>query len=356
MTQIAFYAPLKSPGHANPSGDRELARSLMKALEYGGFAPFLVSELRSLDLHGDTAMQEAMIATAEAEIPVLIACGLVEGWRAWVTYHNYYKAPDLLGPTVSAALEIPYVQVESTRARKRLHGSWAKYAAKAEAAADAAELIYFFTSRDAEALKDYAPELQKHVHLRPFLAQTVLPHCSTRQGSILTAAMMRPGDKLASYALIAETMALVDMPWRLDIAGDGTARSKVESLMAPFGDKVRFLGQQNAEGMMYAYANARLLFWPGVYEAIGLTYLEAQAAGIPVLAQDRPGLRDVLCPGSNAPPPEAGAAGLADRLTDLLSAPPPSAPLREHIEQYHLLPAAAKTLADGIMPLIAERA
>ncbi|MDF2688487.1 MAG: glycosyl transferase family 1, partial [Microvirga sp.] len=36
---VAFYAPLKSPNHLLPSGDRTMARLLMKALDRAGYAP-----------------------------------------------------------------------------------------------------------------------------------------------------------------------------------------------------------------------------------------------------------------------------------------------------------------------------
>ena len=42
---VAFYAPLKSPNHPLPSGDRTMARLLMKALDRAGYAPQLASEI-----------------------------------------------------------------------------------------------------------------------------------------------------------------------------------------------------------------------------------------------------------------------------------------------------------------------
>ena len=54
---LAFYAPLKSPHHPAPSGDRTMARLLMKALGAAGFEPSLASELRTLDKAGDPAKQ-----------------------------------------------------------------------------------------------------------------------------------------------------------------------------------------------------------------------------------------------------------------------------------------------------------
>ncbi|MGG2478788.1 glycosyltransferase family 4 protein, partial [Rhizobium sp. BR5] len=45
--KIAFYSPLKSPNHPVPSGDRLMARLLMKAMTMGGHDVFVASELRS---------------------------------------------------------------------------------------------------------------------------------------------------------------------------------------------------------------------------------------------------------------------------------------------------------------------
>ncbi len=57
MIPAAFYAPLKAPGHPTPSGDREIARGLMLALDRAGFAPELASDLRLLDIDGDPVTQ-----------------------------------------------------------------------------------------------------------------------------------------------------------------------------------------------------------------------------------------------------------------------------------------------------------
>ena len=51
--RIAFYAPLKSPAHATPSGDRRVAELLVRALRGGGHSVSIASEFRSLDMDGD---------------------------------------------------------------------------------------------------------------------------------------------------------------------------------------------------------------------------------------------------------------------------------------------------------------
>jgi len=343
---VAFYAPMKAPGHPVPSGDRTMARALIAALEYGQTKVEVVSELRAYDGKGSASAQDTIMAAAAGEVARLTACPDAQAWTAFLTYHNYYKAPDLIGPEVSKALGIPYLQVESTRAHKRLSGPWARFAAAAEEASDAAHAILYVTARDAETLEQHATAGQSLIHLPPFLPRTSLPAQTTLSGPMLSVGMMRPGDKVASYALIAATLRHLPGSWRLDIAGDGTARSEVGALMAPFGDRVRFLGALDQTALADMYGQARLLLWPGVNEAFGLAYLEAQAAGVPVVAQDRPGVREVMA--APQPPEDGGAAALTDRVTTLLqddaAAQAASDTARAHVRQNHLLDRASKTL------------
>ena len=117
MRRIAFYAPLKAPDDPVPSGDRTLARGLLAALRQSGLGePELASRLRSRDGKGDAETQRSILAAAKAEIARLRE---MEPPALWLTYHSYYKAPDLLGPALSSHWGIPYALIEATRARKR---------------------------------------------------------------------------------------------------------------------------------------------------------------------------------------------------------------------------------------------
>lgn len=357
MTRLAFYAPMKPPCHPTPSGDRAMARALMQALKLGGARVDLASDLRIYDGHGDTAIQDRLAAAARQEVARLSAEGRVAGWQAWISYHNYYKAPDLVGPPVARALNIPYLLVEATRAGKRLGGPWDRFARAAEDACDAARAICYVTQHDAVALRDRAPDGQELVHLRPFLPRADLPAASDGSGPMLSVGMMRSADKLASYRLIADTLALLDnRDWRLDIAGGGQHRAAVEDMMAPFGARVRLLGVLDADALQARYRHARLLLWPGVNEAFGLSYLEAQAHGLPVVAQDRPGVRDVLAPAAH-PTPAAGAPALAARIAALLDRPADRAAeadaARDHVAKHHLMPAASWTLHQCLRRVLA---
>ena len=355
MSWIAFYAPLKSPEHPTPSGDRQIARNLMTALKRGVDRPVrLISELRSFEREGSASAQEGIRRQAQAEIARIMDDG--DRPDMWVSYHSYYKSPDLIGPSICNALGIPYALIEASRAKSRLSGPWAQFAVAAEEACDAADIIFHFTENDHFALARDRVEGQQIVELPPFLNREDLPESSSNIGPMLAVGMMRHKDKLASYALIAEALSLLKAAdWQLDIAGDGPARAEVDAMFDRFGSRIRFLGALTPESVQAAYANAGLFVWPGVNEAFGMVYLEAQAAGLPVVAQDRVGVRDVLMPGSY-PDPDEGASGLAERIDELLGNPTlrqsAGQMARGYVKNRHLLPAAARILKTNLSPLI----
>jgi len=351
---IGFYAPMKPPHHPVPSGDREMARNLIELLQPRATV-HLTSTFSSRDKWGNDQVQSRLLCNAQDEVRRLNAS--LPALDLWVTYHNYYKVPDLIGPHLAQQRGIPYVQIESTRANKRLNGPWDRFARAAHAAANAADVIFYLTENDHETLQQDKPDHQTLVHLPPFLPINHLPEASDLKGSMLSVGMMRSGDKLASYQLIAETLKHVPIDWTLSIAGDGPARSEVEKLMAPFGTRVTFLGQCNAQDLASAYQNASLFLWPGVNEAFGMVYLEAQSHGLPVVAQDRPGLRDIMAPHNKSALTSISAGGLAlaQEITSLSAETERnlrSQDSRDYISKNHIAPMAADLLWGALSPLL----
>ncbi|AWK89524.1 glycosyltransferase family 4 protein [Azospirillum thermophilum] len=351
---VAFYAPLKAPDHPVPSGDRQMARLLLRALAQAGFRPEIASRLRSYDGRGDAAAQRAIAGDAAAERDRLLRLYREEPGRRpalWLSYHVYYKAPDLIGPAVAADLGIPYVAAEASRARKRLDGPWAGFAAAAEAAIDGAAMVLCVSERDRQAVEAYGPPGQRVGRLPPFLElpPPVERPCPGEPPRLLTVAMMRPGDKLASYRLLAGALErIAGRPWRLDVIGDGTAADEVAALLAPFGERVRRHGLLPPEALSPWYAAADLMPWPGLNEAFGMVYLEAQAHGTPVVAVDNAGTGTVIRHGLGglltAPDAEDFAravAGLLDRPERLTAM---RRDARRHVEAHHSLEAAAERL------------
>jgi glycosyltransferase involved in cell wall biosynthesis len=315
--RIAFYAPLKSPTHGTPSGDRRVAGLIMQALALAGHRVELVSTFRSYDGQGDEARQAALRAQG-----ISLGERMADQWRTgppiarpdlWFTYHVYYKAPDWLGPAASARLGIPYVIAEASHAAKRAAGPWRCGHEGAAHAIASAQLLLCPSRDDIEGLRASGVADSRIAKLPPFLdpvpyraaAKARAQHrARLAQAHALPAdvpwiavvAMMRPGDKAASYHQLAEALhPLIALPWRLLIAGDGAARAAVAALFAEAApDRVRFLGTLSQNEVAALYAASDLCVWPAVNEAYGMAMLEAQAAGIAVVSCATRGVPDVV--------------------------------------------------------------
>jgi glycosyltransferase involved in cell wall biosynthesis len=219
------------------------------------------------------------------------------------TYHNYYKAPDLIGPALAKALSLPYVIAESSRAPRRAQGEWAAGHLLAETASEAANLIIAPTAHDKVMLDKLRPQNQTIVHLKPFIElsdwpSANMPRSVRSQGSVrlLTIAMMRTGNKAQSYAVLADILRqLGDLDWSLDIVGDGERRHDVEELFSAFGRRVCFHGAFDDKTRMgNLLRSADIFVWPAIDEPIGMVFLEAQAHDLPSIAFGYRGVPDVI--------------------------------------------------------------
>lgn len=345
---VAFYTPLKHPFQPEASGDRQIARMLLDGLRACGGEPEVASLLctwrRTFDPADAARLERAAALTVET---------LVRRYRrrapdrrplAWMTYQNYSRCPDLLGPAVATALEVPYVLVDaavSTASRRTPFRPWVSAARLAVRRAD---LIFAMSPRDIPRLASlrgapFGAErlllLPPAVDPAPFAvgdparaacrAQLLRQFPAGNGPLLLAVAMMRAADKLDSYRLLAAALARLHReaptrPWRLLVVGDGPARSEVEAAMAILpADRVRLLGALEPEALPPVYLGADLLVFPGIREALGLVYLEAAAAGLPVLACRGPGPEFMAAPAGGVlteATPDAFAAGLRDLLED----------------------------------------
>lgn len=123
--------------------------------------------------------------------------------------------------------------------------------------------------------------------------------------------------------IVIRAFALLDRPEaRLEIAGKGDDRDRLERLVASLGldDRVRFLGYisetQKAELLRRSWAT--VLASPK--EGWGISNLESAACGTPVVAADSPGIREsvldgetgFLVPGADVPAYAAAMRGLLE--------------------------------------------
>jgi hypothetical protein len=228
----------------------------------------------------------------------------------------YYKAPDWLGPAASAALGIPYVIAEASHAGKRAGGPWDIGHQGAAEAIRRADLLLCPIGDDTEGLARLGVRPERIQALSPFLdpqpfgvargsrathrARLAKVHGLDPDAPWLAiAAMMRPGDKLASFRMLAATLArLRDQRWHLVVAGDGAARAEVEAAFAAaIPGRATLAGALPLAEVAALYAASDLCVWPAVNEAYGMTLLEAQAAGLPVIACATRGVPDVVIEG-----------------------------------------------------------
>ena len=368
MQRIAFYAPLKSPRHKNPSGDRQIARLLQQALQLASFDVQLASQLRSFDKTGDSERQQRMIALAEKLADRLLKHWQRRGYRpdAWFTYHLYYKAPDLLGPIICQALNIPYIACEASWAEKRAHGPWQAYHRQLEIALSTASKVCTINPVDQIALNDYyRHQVPSPLHqLAPFVEtpsteplsnKTLLAHTyqmDTGKPWLITVAMMRDGDKFRSYELLAETLRNTQADFQLLIVGDGKRQEDVRKLFSN-DYRVRFAGRIDNEALLQLLPHFCINLWPAVNEALGMTFLESQARGCAVVAGNEGGVHSVVEHGQTGilcPPRDSVALALA--LDTLLSHPEQLKQYRQNARTYvaenHSLQHAAKELRDII--------
>ena len=369
--RIAFYAPLKPPDHPVPSGDRRMAQLVMAALAARGHAVELAARLRSYDGDGDERRQRRLAALGTRLADRLIAryAALAPSLRpqAWLTYHLYYKAPDWIGPRVARALEIPYAVIEASLAHKRASGPWRLGHDGVCAALAGAAAVISFHARDEQALRGAVAAPRRLHRLRPFLDDDAFAAAAARRDEhrvalgrdhgldmrgpwLLAVGMMRTGDKLASYRLLADALRRVDArPWTLLIAGDGPARGAVETAFAPLAGRVAFLGTCAPARLAALCAASDLFVWPAINEAWGMALLEAHAAGLPAVAGDAGGVGEILRDGRTGwlvpcGDADAFAAAVAAALDDPAGRRARGVAARAIVAAEHRLVAAGATL------------
>lgn len=366
--RVAFYAPLKSPDHPTPSGDRQMARLFLRALRQAGHEPVLASRFRSFEGRGDPVRQ-----TRLADFGKRLAERWLRRCRAspatapqlWFTYHLYHKAPDWLGPRISAALGIPYIVAEASFAPKQARGGWAAGHQAVEQAIRHSDAIIGLNPTDRGCVLPLLTHPSRWVTLKPFLdAARYAPDSRPGAGPprLITAAMMRPGDKLASYRTLGDALScLLDLDWSLEVIGDGAARSDVGAALGALGARVTWAGAVPPAAMTRHLARADLYVWPAINEAYGMALLEAQASGLPVVAGASGGVAGVVADGRSGllvPPGEAAAFAAAVRLllTDADLRCRMGAAARCRMLAEHDLPGAAARLATVIAALRPARA
>ncbi len=339
-----------------------MARLLMQCLGQAGHSVEVASSLRSFLRDADDAAGHAEImAQAEQERARLTGLWTRNGPPdLWFCYHPYYKAPDLIGPSLCAAFDVPYVTAEASYSARRNRGLWVPFQAQVLDCIHQAAVNICMTERDHAGLSQAAPTA-RFARLPPFIDTGVFTaqEPAPKPAHLITVAMMRAGDKMDSYTRLAAALRRVERDdWHLSVVGDGALRAEVQALFSEFPpDRITWHGQLSSPDIAALFAQSALYLWPGCGEAYGLAYLEAQAAGLPVVAYDTAGVPEVIADGiTGILTPFGDDSAYADAISFMLNNEGDRRRMAqaaaERVRQTHSMPAAVAELSGILRPIL----
>ncbi len=332
--KIALYCPNKALDHSNPSGDLTIARSIRDSLLLAGHDCREIVAFRARWFWKST---RGWLSALRALIEAALACLRFQP-DVWLTYHVYYKSPDVIGPPLTRLFRIPYVLFQpmfGTRRRKDPTTYWGYVLNRPALRACA----HAFTNNinDVDALHRVI-----HPKKLTYLPPGIFPEtCARIAGAreqvqrryavperrhlLLTAARLRTGVKEESIRFLFD--ALIELErmrddWTLLLAGDGPREDALREAAADaLAERVVFAGGVPREQMALLYSAADLFVFPGIGESLGMVYLEAQACGTPVVALESAGVAQVVANGKTGvlvrePSPTALAKAIASLLDD----------------------------------------
>jgi len=294
--KIAYYMPFKPMGHKNPSGDLVTGTELFNHLSEKKYSIELASRLRCRWIYYRPQIWPQYIAEKRR---------IIKKYQdrkpdIWLSYHSYYKAPDLLGSSCSRALDTPYVifqGIYSTKRRKKLK-TLPGFLLNRKVLQSAAQIITN-KKRDFKNLQRVISE-DRLTYIAPGInpddfvfspeSRNTLRKKWNREDRlvIMTAAMFRPGVKTEGIMQVIKSCAQLTGRGRdfcLWIGGDGACRNKLKkSAEELLPGKVRFLGKIPRNEMHRYYSAADIFAFPGIEESLGMVYLEAQSCNLPVVA------------------------------------------------------------------------
>ena len=333
--KIAFYCPNKPLTHPHPSGDLIIAADIRDALNQMGHTCEEIVRFRARWFwETGTGRRQAVAALFHA-----LARTVSFKPDVWLTYHTYYKSPDVLGPWVSRLMQLPYTLFQpmyATKWRKDPRTRTGFYLNRL--ALRAAGHVFTNNANDMAALARIVPP-NRITHLPP----GILPEEFTRSAAdgaavrrtfgipdevplLMTAARFRIGVKFESLAYLFRSLSLLaktGRPFMLMVTGDGPMEAELKRTAARLlPGRVVFTGGISRKRMPALYSAADLFVFPGIGESLGMVFLEAQACGLPVVALNTAGVPQVVQPGrTGVLVEEDDGTAMADATARLLDHP-----------------------------------
>jgi glycosyltransferase involved in cell wall biosynthesis len=202
--------------------------------------------------------------------------------------------------------------------------AWQKYTVLAE------ETVLSRMTRRIITVSGYDRDLALHYRLgtprkvilvhngMPWLDRSVPgPGASATVRLVMVARFQEQKDHATLFAALER---LEDLPWSLELIGDGPDLGRWQEWVASrgWGNRVRFSGQVLDVPNRLAAADVFVL--ASLWEGFPRSILEAMRAGLPVVVSDVGGVRESVLDGQTGyVVPARDADALADRLADLMA-------------------------------------
>lgn len=306
--RVAFAFPNKPLSVKTPSGDRTIAESIISSFKMRGHLCVEMTDFRSrwfwLNLSALARLPSSLLKTVKLY--------RYFSPHVWITYHSYYKSPDLFGWWL-ASPSVPYVIIQPMRAGKRHKRARTKIGALInDMAIRRSDLLISNNLKDVEALRDFAPS--KNIH---YIPPGIFPELFSRDVEaaarlrfelsipsglpvLLTVSRFREGVKWESLMFLFESLALLSKKRKfiLLVIGSGPLESRVRAWAHRLlKDRAVFLGEKKRTELSPYYSLADIFVFPGIGESLGMVYLEAQSCGCPVVALRGEGVEQVVSSG-----------------------------------------------------------
>lgn len=299
IKRIAFFAPIKPPDHPIPSGDRLIAQNLIKVFKQAGHHVELASRYICYSKRSSAEILEERKSGAMEEVKRIVKelklLNKTEQPDIWITYHPYCKAPDWIGPIVSAELDIPYVTIEAARTGQGgVQDEWGPWRAEAQIGIKKADMHLVFKPTDRAYLAELLGDDSRLRDFPTFMDTNIgdvdahrLPdEWDPKTPVLITTGMMRKGKKDKNFYMLAETLSgITDQDWNLVVVGGGPEEDNIRAAFSEIpGNRMHWTGQIEHHEVLSWMKASDIFIWPGWKEPIGMVYLEAQLQGLPVIA------------------------------------------------------------------------
>ncbi len=157
------------------------------------------------------------------------------------------------------------------------------------------EMIYCISAGTKTALVKAYPQLANKTEVIENGATLRFEHFSPRRlSSQVKIVSVGRLSKQKNYAASLRAFSMLDADVEYTILGEGDDRADLEELAGSLGisDKVSFAGHK--PDIMPFLQDADIFLIPSLWEGFGLAAVEGMNAGLPLVASDVPGLREVV--------------------------------------------------------------